>query len=360
MTWWPPSAKPSACTKRPPANTAIVVVPAPISTTRGAEIGLVVGERRQAGDIGARHHGLDVEMAALDRQHQVARGGDIGGRDMHVDAEAARRACRADRGCRARRRANSRSAASAARARPSRTECRLPAASTRAMSAVGHGRAAAHRSRRRTARSPRPAGRDRQHDARTRAARRPSARRGRPRGGRPLRPPRDRPRCRPSCRARRVWPKPITSMAWLRRRKHLAAARCGCSRAIRQAILLVPMSSAATSAVRLRRDRLHLRRQAVIAGSSCVAPLRLRLLVLERLVARLRGGIATAAPSRGRAGADRSSMMSRDEELLVAVERRPARSSAASTSASGSRTSMPFLSRRFQRRSRDQDRRRAR
>ena len=33
---------------------------------------------------------LDGEMAALDRQHQVAGGGDVGGHDMHVDAEFAR------------------------------------------------------------------------------------------------------------------------------------------------------------------------------------------------------------------------------------------------------------------------------
>ena len=71
-----------------------------MSIDRGAEIGLVVGEHGKAGDIGARHHRLDVEMAALDRQHQIARRGDIGGRHMHVDAEPLRRACRADRGCR--------------------------------------------------------------------------------------------------------------------------------------------------------------------------------------------------------------------------------------------------------------------
>ena len=81
----------------------------------GAEIGLVVGEHRQPGRIGARHHRLDVEMAALDRQHQVARHRDVGGHDVHVDAEATARACRAGRGCRWRRRANSRSAANAAR-----------------------------------------------------------------------------------------------------------------------------------------------------------------------------------------------------------------------------------------------------
>ena len=61
-----------------------------MSTHGGAEIGLVVGQRRQAGDIGRRHHRLDREMAALDRQHQVARRRDIGGHHMHVDAELPR------------------------------------------------------------------------------------------------------------------------------------------------------------------------------------------------------------------------------------------------------------------------------
>src|SRR5579862_4774507 len=53
----------------------------------GAEIGLVVGENRKAGDVGTGDHRLDVEMAALDREHQIARGGDIGRRNVHVNAE---------------------------------------------------------------------------------------------------------------------------------------------------------------------------------------------------------------------------------------------------------------------------------
>ena len=55
----------------------------------GAKIGLVVGEHGEAGDIRARHHGLDGEMATLDREHQIARGRDVGRGDVHVDAEAA-------------------------------------------------------------------------------------------------------------------------------------------------------------------------------------------------------------------------------------------------------------------------------
>ena len=52
------------------------------------------------------------KMTAFYRQHQIARCRDVGGGDMHVDAER-RRACRADRGCRCRRRSSSRSAANA-------------------------------------------------------------------------------------------------------------------------------------------------------------------------------------------------------------------------------------------------------
>ena len=40
-----------------------------------AHLGLVVDERGEARRVGRRDHRLDAEMAALDRQHQVARGG---------------------------------------------------------------------------------------------------------------------------------------------------------------------------------------------------------------------------------------------------------------------------------------------
>src|SRR5271169_784137 len=52
-----------------------------------AKIGLVVGQNGEAGHIGARHHGFDLKMAALDREHQVPRRGDIRRGDVHVDAE---------------------------------------------------------------------------------------------------------------------------------------------------------------------------------------------------------------------------------------------------------------------------------
>jgi hypothetical protein len=38
---------------------------------RRAKIGLVVGKDGKAGDVGTCHHGLDVEVAALDREHQL-------------------------------------------------------------------------------------------------------------------------------------------------------------------------------------------------------------------------------------------------------------------------------------------------
>ena len=56
----------------------------------GAELGFVVGQRGQPRHIGARHHRLDVEVAALDREHEIARSRNVGGDDMHVDAEMAR------------------------------------------------------------------------------------------------------------------------------------------------------------------------------------------------------------------------------------------------------------------------------
>ena len=55
----------------------------------GAEIGLVVGQHRQACDIRTCRHGLDIEMAALDHQHQVAGHRGIRRDDVHVDAELA-------------------------------------------------------------------------------------------------------------------------------------------------------------------------------------------------------------------------------------------------------------------------------
>src|SRR5215469_7095773 len=54
-----------------------------------AQISLVIGENREPCDIGRGRHGLDVEMTTLDGEHQIAGGGNFGGRHMHVDPEAA-------------------------------------------------------------------------------------------------------------------------------------------------------------------------------------------------------------------------------------------------------------------------------
>ena len=53
-----------------------------------AHLGLVVDERRKAGGVRRRDHRLDAEMAALDREHEVARRGSLGGDDVEIDAEA--------------------------------------------------------------------------------------------------------------------------------------------------------------------------------------------------------------------------------------------------------------------------------
>ena len=55
----------------------------------GAEIGLVVGEHRQSGRVRTRRHGADIDVAALDRIHQVARHRHVNGHHMHIDTEAA-------------------------------------------------------------------------------------------------------------------------------------------------------------------------------------------------------------------------------------------------------------------------------
>ena len=68
----------------------MVVVPAPMSMTAAPRSASSSASAERPGHIGAGHHRLDVEMAALDREHQVARGRSVGGHDVHVDAELAR------------------------------------------------------------------------------------------------------------------------------------------------------------------------------------------------------------------------------------------------------------------------------
>ena len=88
-----------------------------------------------------------------------------------------------------------------------------------------------------------------------------------------------------------VWPKPTTSMLWLRRRSTSCGA-FGLSFAIRQAILLVPTSSTATSAERFGDSGLVFGVMPCWRGS-CLALL-LRLLVLETIEPLLRGRVRQA------------------------------------------------------------------
>ena len=70
VTWLPPTAIASACTRWPPAKTPMRGRAAADVDDDGAHFGLVVDERGEARGIGRRDHGLDVEMAALDGQHR--------------------------------------------------------------------------------------------------------------------------------------------------------------------------------------------------------------------------------------------------------------------------------------------------
>ncbi len=212
----------------------------------GAEIGLVVGEAGEPGDIGRGHHGLDRDMAALDREHQIAHGGDVGGDHVHVDAEAM--------------------AEHAARLADAGRGIERVADGQR----MQHGAAAAHRMAAGRGQHARhvgiadgAAGRDRyrRRSARCRAGRRRA------------RPPRIRSAGRPRLSAMSmawltissastrsttepafmplaaVWAKPMTRTPWLRRRS-TSCGVCGSSRAIMQTTLLVPMSRPATTTAR--------------------------------------------------------------------------------------------------------------
>ena len=149
--------------------------------------------------------------------------------------------------------------------------------------------------------------------------------------------------------ARKVWPKPTTSTVWLRRRSTSCGA-CGLSRAIRQAILLVPTSSAATSAERFGdtgfalgvRPNWRTVMRALPSWPSCQ--------VLELLLPRLRGLLGQ--PHRHAVG--QAACRSRRYRASAASPRgraSPVARARPATSVSGSRTSSPLRSRRFQRRS---------
>jgi len=90
VMWWPPIAIRWQCTKRPPNRVASWWCRRPISTTAAPRSASVVGQHRQARHIGAGRHGFDVEMTALDHQHQVLGDRRIRRDDVHVDAELPR------------------------------------------------------------------------------------------------------------------------------------------------------------------------------------------------------------------------------------------------------------------------------
>src|SRR5262249_15446124 len=99
------------------------------------EVSLVVGEHGQSRRVGARHQGTNLQVATLYRQYEVARHRDVGGHGMHIDAKAApdHAARIADAGHFVERIAD-RQRMEHGTARPGRTECWLPAESTRVMS----------------------------------------------------------------------------------------------------------------------------------------------------------------------------------------------------------------------------------
>ena len=118
-----------------------------------------------------------------------------------------------------------------------------------------------------------------------------------------------------------VWAKPSTRTPWLRRRSTSCGA-CGSSRAIMQAILLVPISRPATTAVRCGDTGFILgvrpKRSTVMRRFPCSCFLVL-LGRLERLVARRGGGIGLPhGDAVGQPQIDRHDVAR--QQLLVAVE----------------------------------------
>ena len=52
-----------------------------------AHLGFVVDERRETAGEGRGDHALDLDMAALDGEHEIAHRGHIGGDHRHADAQ---------------------------------------------------------------------------------------------------------------------------------------------------------------------------------------------------------------------------------------------------------------------------------
>ena len=73
VTWWPPTAMRVGMDEVAAGEDADARRAAAHVDDGDAHLGLVVDERRKAGGVRRRDHGLDAEMAALDREHEVAR-----------------------------------------------------------------------------------------------------------------------------------------------------------------------------------------------------------------------------------------------------------------------------------------------
>ena len=164
-------------------------------------------------------------------------------------------------------------------ARPGRTECWLPAVSTRAMSCSLTVEPPTLIDADLSSLSGRPAETESTTDSSCiraeRSARSTACRTASSTSARSTTVPPFMPRAS-------VWPKPITSTVWLRRGS-TSCGLCGRRRAIRQAILLVPTSSAATIAerfgdngfifgVRPARSELMLSPLSWPASSPCSVP----------------------------------------------------------------------------------------
>ena len=239
-------------------------------------------------------------MAALDRQHQVARRGDVGGDHVHVDAEAraehaARIADAVDAVERIADRQRMQHGAAVAH--------RMPAAGGEHAGDVALGDGRADDIDGGGEQLARRAGRPRPTPPPIRAAPRHALGERRRPGGSLPRPRRDRPRAPAFMPRASVWPKPTTSTAWLRRRSTSCGA-CGLQPRDQAGDLAGADVERGDQRRAPRRQRLHLRRQAVLEGVHALPPFFgfLSLSASSRACA----ARPTAAPSRGRAAADRS------------------------------------------------------
>ena len=210
VTWWPPSAKPSAWTKRPPREHRDRGGAGAHVDDGGAEIGLVVGQRARA----RPHRGSPPSPRRRDGSARPPASG------CAPPTTSAVTTCMSTPKLRASMPRGSRMPRDVVERIADRQRMQHGAAGAHRMAAaggqhagdvaVGDGRSRRRRSRPTISSLAGAPGRDRDDD---RFELQPArcARRDRRPGAPPPRPRRDRSRRRPSCRARAVWPKPMTS-----------------------------------------------------------------------------------------------------------------------------------------------------